>query len=344
MAAIQFKNILNHPVARCTHVVSNSLSRCQEFLQLNRADSSIIASGDLEATLKQQRDDIDGVVITSSSNHHYDQIKQCLLNETPVFVEKPIAENIAQIDELYTLAAQKKLPPILVGHQRRFDPNIQNMYKEIHENDALLPSTEIEGLTPCIGGIEKIISISRDPCYPEIDYMTTSINGFYDSIIHDIDTICYITKQFPNKVYSAAHAHYKTIAKLNDFDRVFVTLHFESGLLGLIDWCRHSGFAYDQRVNVLGYNGTLEIGNPRKDLLMRHTNDGAQMTYTSEFLERYRDAYRNEIWEFVQVVQGTKEVITTHEDIRNVYTIVAAAERSARSGQLVDIQYNCMTK
>eukprot|EP01084_Bolivina_argentea_P202865 346528_1 len=117
MAGIQFRNILNHPVAKCTHVISNSLSRAQEFLQLNGADASDTASGDLESTLKQHGGDIDGVVIASSSDHHYKQIKQCLFNKKPVFVEKPIAQNIAQIDELYSLAAQNNLPPILVGHQ-----------------------------------------------------------------------------------------------------------------------------------------------------------------------------------------------------------------------------------
>eukprot|EP01084_Bolivina_argentea_P307239 531021_1 len=345
MASVQFKNITNHPIAQCNYVISNTLTRSQQFLKENVSNLCVQASDDLELTLKQNGDNIDGVIITSSSQYHYTQVKQCLLHNKPVFVEKPIAESLSEIDELYSIASNNNLPPILVGHQRRFDPNIRHLYKQIHENNALLPSTNIEGLTPTIGGIEKIISISRDPTYPNVDYITGSINGFYDSIIHDIDIICYLTKQYPNKVYTAAHSHYKPINKLNDFDRIFITLHFESGLLGMIDWCRHSGFSYDQRLNVLGYNGMLEITNKKENLLIKHNNNGKQMAKPMDyFLERYNDAYNNEINEFVEIIQGKKEVNTTHKDMRNVNIVVAAAEKSAHSGQPVDIYYQFKEK
>ena len=294
----------------------------------------------MEQTLNENSDDIDGVVITSSSERHFDQIKQCLLHNKPVFVEKPIAESLSEIDELYTIASQRNLPPILVGYQRRFDPNIRSLYSAIHEENALLPSTQIDGLSPSVGGIEKIVSTSKDPTYPAIDYMTESINGFHDSIVHDIDTICYLTQQFPNRVYSACHAHYGPIKKLNDFDRVFITLHFESGLLGMIDWCRHSGFGYDQRLSVCGYNGMIEVRNQKNNLLVAHNEDGQMMSKPMNyFLERYQDAYNNEMYEFVDVILGKKEVTTTHKDVRNVNIIVQSAEESARCGQPVDIDY-----
>merc|ERR1712228_187137 len=239
-----------------------------------------------------------------------------------------------------TIASQRNLPPILVGMQRRFDPNIRHLYNQIHKENALLPTTKINGLSSSIGGIEKIISTSKDPSYPEIDYMTESINGFHDSIVHDIDTICYLTKQFPAKVYSACHAHYEPIKKMNDFDRIFITLQFESGCLGMIDWCRHSGFGYDQRLSVCGYNGMMEVMNEKNNLLHVHGENGSTMSKPMNyFLERYQDAYKNEICEFVEVIQGKKEVITTHRDVRNVNIIVQSAEESARCGKPIDINY-----
>ena len=341
MANIHFQSILNHPIATCNYVVSNKLSRAQEFIDYYGNPSSIHASSDLKSVLQHNSDDIDGVVVTSASNQHYEQIKQCLEYNKPVFVEKPIADSLNEIDELYTLAQQKNLPPISVGYQRRFDPNIQMVYKQIYENNVLMPPDSVKDLKASIGGIEKIISISKDPTYPQVDYMTDSINGFYDSMIHDIDTICYLSKQFPNKVYCAGHAHYGPIQKLNDFDRIFITFEFESGLLGMVDWCRHSGFSYDQRLNILGYNGMLEIGNERDNLCVMHNNNGAQIARPKDyFLERYSMAYNNEIEEFIQVIQGNKSVNTTHEQVRNVHIIVAATEQSARSGQPVIIDYN----
>ncbi len=48
---------------------------------------------------------------------------------------------------------------------------------------------------------------------------------------------------------------------MQDFDRLFINLYFPSGILGMVDWCRHSGFDYDQRISVLGYGGSLEMNN-----------------------------------------------------------------------------------
>ena len=338
MASIHFKNIAKHPAASIAAVVSNEMNRAQKFAADHAAYASTNVSSDLESTLKSA--DIDGVVVTSASNQHYDHIKTALQHKKPVFVEKPIADSVSEIDELYGIAKENKLPEILVGYQRRFDRNIKALYSQIHDDNALCPQSKVEGLTPTIGGIEKIVSISKDPTYPEVEYIGGSINGFYDSMIHDIDTICFLSKQFPDRVYTAAHSHYQPIARAGDYDRVFITMHFPSGLLAMIDWCRHSGFSYDQRLSVMGYNGMLQVDNVRTNQVIQHSNDGQTLAKPEDyFLERYAEAYCNEMDEFVEVIQGKRAVSTTHEQVRNVNIVVAAAEESARSGKPIDIDY-----
>ena len=342
MATIHFKNIAKDPMASVVVVVDdNSLDRAKTFAKEHAAYARTDVSMDLESALISH--EIDGVVICSASNRHYEHIKIALRNKKPVFVEKPIANLISEIDELYTMASENGVPPIMVGFQRRFDRNIKNLYTQIHDEKVLCPQSEVEGLTPTIGGIEKIVSISKDPTYPEVEYIGGSINGFYDSMIHDIDTICFLSKQFPNRVYTAAYAHYQPIAKLGDYDRVFITMHFPSGLLAMIDWCRRSGFSYDQRLSVQGYNGMLQVDNERTNQVVKHSNDGQTLAKPVDyFLERYADAYCNEMQEFVKVIQGKSEVSTTHEQVRNVNIIVAAAEESARTGQPVGIDYKSL--
>eukprot|EP00485_Elphidium_margaritaceum_P004282 CAMPEP_0202695548 /NCGR_PEP_ID=MMETSP1385-20130828/9122_1 /ASSEMBLY_ACC=CAM_ASM_000861 /TAXON_ID=933848 /ORGANISM="Elphidium margaritaceum" /LENGTH=365 /DNA_ID=CAMNT_0049351597 /DNA_START=30 /DNA_END=1127 /DNA_ORIENTATION=+ len=341
MGSLHFKSIQNHPVAKCKYVVD--IVDVDQFLRKHDATSTVLAASDLESVLKNDGDNIDGVVIASSSNMHYEQIKVCLQYNKPVFCEKPMASTVSEIDELYTLAQQKNLPPPFVGFQRRFDPSFQSAYAQIHEQNVLCsPDEKAQQLNAStVAGIEKIVSISRDPTYPSVDYISDSINCFYDSIIHDVDIICYMTKQFPSSVYCAAHAHFAPIKHVQDFDRMFVTLQFESGLLAMIDWCRHSGFSYDQRLNILGYNGMIEVTNDRDNLCVVHNNDGATLSKPKEyFLERYTNAYRNEIDEFVQIVQGKKTVKTTHEQMRNVMIVLAAIEKSARTGKPVNVDYD----
>ena len=111
----------------------------------------------------------------------------------------------------------------------------------------------------------------------------------------------------------------------------------------MIDWCRHSGFSYDQRLNICGYNGMIEIMNEKDNLLIKHNNNGAIISKPKDyFLERYAMAYKNEIDEFVDIIEGKKEVSTTHEQVRNVNIIVACAEQSARFGVPVEINYDNM--
>ena len=337
MAAIHFRNIARHPLATCPCVISNSLSRAQQFTREHAAYCAAEACADL--TSARNSDSIDGVVIASASSQHFEQVKQCLSQQKPVFVEKPIASSLSEIDELYATAKERNVPPISVGYQRRFDPHMQRLQRLIHEEHALLPATPVAGLTPCPGGLEKMVSTSKDPDYPALEKMD-GLNGFQDSVVHDVDSICHLARQFPWRVFSAAHAHFAAVARRKDFDRVFVTLEFASGLLALVDWCRRSGFAYDQRLSVQGYGGALEVGNDRDSLVVRHTQSGALMAPPKNyFAQRYEEAYANEMDHFVEVVRGKKSVSTTHEQVRNVNIIVCCAEQSARSGKPVDIRY-----
>lgn len=66
----------------------------------------------------------DIVMIHSSTESHYELVKQCLLANIPVFVDKPIGYHYRECEELVNLAARKQLP-LVVGFNRRFAPLYQ---------------------------------------------------------------------------------------------------------------------------------------------------------------------------------------------------------------------------
>ena len=196
------------------------------------------------------------LVITSASAQHFAQIRECLAQRKAVFVEKPIAGSLSEIDALYALAQRQSVAPIFVGYQRRFDAQIRELRRLIHEENALQCDAIIDGLNPnLVGGIEKMVSTSKDPNYPPIDYVTASLSAFHDSVVHDIDAVCFVSKQFPIRVFAAAHAHFEPIAAVKDFDRIFVTLQFANGMMAMVDWCRRSAFGYEVRID---YDGFVE--------------------------------------------------------------------------------------
>eukprot|EP01083_Nonionella_stella_P004183 12038_1 len=290
--------------------------------------------------------DVDGVFVACSTPYHYEYIHKSLSAQKPVFTEKPVCATLAEIDELYDHAADMNMNGIFVGLMRRFDPTIQHIYNEIHNNRYLVcPDQRIK--QDCLSnipdnGIEKIISTSRDATYP-LEYLEAQAGSvFYDGVVHDVDIMCHLTKTYPTSVYCSASANYGPIKDLGDYDRLFVNLKFESGVLGMIDWCRHSGFGYDQQLQVLGYNGQLHMTNPADHNMVKYKqNNGiTNANPMDDFVDRYQDAYVNELEEFVQTVKDpTKQVHSTHEQIRNVQIILDAASKSAQLGQVVDIDY-----
>ncbi|MFD1484715.1 Gfo/Idh/MocA family protein [Lacticaseibacillus baoqingensis] len=69
---------------------------------------------------------LDAVMIHAATTAHYDLVKHFLARNVNVFVDKPLAENMDQVTELYLLAAQhQKL--LTVGFNRRFAPAIKNL-------------------------------------------------------------------------------------------------------------------------------------------------------------------------------------------------------------------------
>jgi predicted dehydrogenase len=91
-------------------------------------DPNIITATDYHQWL----DKVDGVIIAVPTEAHYAVAKDCLLNGKHVLIEKPLTKNLAQAQELFDTAQQKKLV-LHVGHVERFNGPIQELKKIINE-------------------------------------------------------------------------------------------------------------------------------------------------------------------------------------------------------------------
>ena len=73
---------------------------------------------------------------------------------------------------------------------------------------------------------------------------------FHDCAVHDIDMICWILGEYPERVYTEACARMKAIADMDDVDTVLIVMNFPSGVIANIDLSRHASYGYDQRLEV----------------------------------------------------------------------------------------------
>jgi len=72
---------------------------------------------------------IQACFIHTATKTHYSLVKKCLENGMDVFVDKPLSEDIAEVEELLNLA-KKKERILMVGFNRRFVPMVERLNKQ----------------------------------------------------------------------------------------------------------------------------------------------------------------------------------------------------------------------
>jgi myo-inositol 2-dehydrogenase/D-chiro-inositol 1-dehydrogenase len=270
---------------------------------------------------------LQGVVICTPTVFHGQNIKEALRAGKHVMCEKPISNSLEEVDECYNLAKEKGLH-LLCGFQRRYDPNFTKL-------KTVLDSGKV-------GKLLKVRSISRDnPLHVSIDYLRTSGGIIFDCSVHDIDMIRYVTGEDPESVYAIGSAFNPQIGAIPDHDQLEMVFKFPSGVIGAIDISRNAAYGYDQRIEVLTHQGSIVADNQKTSTLVIGSIDG----FLSEppalsFPQRYAEAYRTEIYHFVDLVRGVEKTPRlTHKDLHNLTVIVKTAQQSLKEGIPLPIKY-----
>jgi UDP-2-acetamido-3-amino-2,3-dideoxy-glucuronate N-acetyltransferase len=151
------------------------------------------------------RKDIAGVVISAPAALHYKLAKQALLNHKDIFVEKPLALNVNEGQELVELAEKNKCI-LLVGHLLEYHPAVLKL-KELVDNGT-------------IGKINYIYSNRLN-----LGKFRTEENILWSFAPHDIDVMLLLTGELPVQV-AASGGYYlnKNIA-----DVTISTFSFKDG-------------------------------------------------------------------------------------------------------------------
>lgn len=269
--------------------------------------------------------DIDGYIIASPSDTHFDYIGQLVIKGKPIFCEKPLDLSLAKIDAIHQMTVKHKIP-LTVGFNRRFDPDIIQLKKELDAGAI---------------GIPHIVKItSRDPAPPPLEFMKSSGGLFLDMVIHDFDMSRFLLEDEPLTIYTEADVLVDPkIAELGDVDTAVSTLKFKKGTIVVIDDSRRAVYGYDQRIEVFGSDGMLATKNQREHSVVRFSNTGSQMDpYKDFFMERYRQSYITEIKEFIKICQGKPGQMVSVDDAYQATGIALAAMTSVHTKTKVDIQ------
>ena len=258
---------------------------------------------------------VDAVLICSATDTHSSQIIAAAAAGKHIFCEKPIDHSLDKIDAALT-AVEKAGVKLQIGFNRRFDANYARVRAAIQSGE--------------IGTPHLMHIISRDPGPPPIAYIKVSGGIFLDMTIHDFDMARFLMGCDATEVYAVGGVMVDpAIGAAGDLDTALITLTFENGALGVIDNSRRAAYGYDQRVEVLGSQGSVATANNFPNTAVVSTAAGIRHDLPYNFfMDRYTEAYVAELNAFVDAVVDGKPVAVTGADGRAPVVMGLAARKS----------------
>ncbi|MBV7504280.1 inositol 2-dehydrogenase [Bacillus sp. sid0103] len=269
--------------------------------------------------------EINAVFICSPTNTHANIIKEAAAAGKHIFCEKPVSFTVEETEEALA-AVEKAGVKLQVGFNRRFDPNFRKI-RELVQDDKV--------------GQPHILRItSRDPEPPSVDYIKSSGGLFMDMTIHDFDMARYIMGSEVVEVSATGAVLVNpAIGEAGDIDTAIITLKFANGALGVIENSRRAAYGYDQRLEVFGDKGAAQADNNRANNVELSTAESVLKEKPLYFfLERYTQAYTDEVTEFVTAVLENQPVSCSIFDGLQAERIAHAAKKSLAIGAPVQLQ------
>ena len=267
---------------------------------------------------------IDSVVICSPTDTHAAYVEIAAKAGVHVFCEKPLDLSLHRVVEVLEVVKDANIK-LMLGFNRRFD-------KEFKQVQELVANGSI--------GNPHIVKItSRDPGAPPVGYIKQSGGLFLDMTIHDFDMARFVVGKEVEEVYAkGAVLVDPEIGKAGDIDTAVITLTYTDGTMAIIDNSREASYGYDQRIEVFGSKGMAQSENNFHNSHKLYNAEGIQSSLPLHFfLERYEEAYKNEMTDYIKSLQNGIAVPVGGEDGLQSLKIGLAALKSVKEKRSVKI-------
>ena len=307
-----------HPAVKLVYVYDLVASVAEEVANKNDAQVA-----DVEVILADRQ--IDAVLIASPTDTHMDLITRSIQAGKAVLCEKPLDLDIRRIETCIPLMDSSDVP-FQIGFNRRFDPSHQALANAVSQGQ--------------IGRIEALIITSRDPAPPPAQYVKQSGGLFRDMMIHDFDMARFILGEDPIQIHATGSVQVDPeIGAQGDVDSAMVTMKTQSGTLCHINCSRRSVYGYDQRIEAFGSRAMLISDNPHINGLKRYDekNSAAPSASYSFFIDRYQQAYENQLTYFVDCLISGKKPKPGFIDGHQAIKLADAAQESLSTGQMIGL-------
>jgi inositol 2-dehydrogenase len=268
---------------------------------------------------------VEAIVIVTPTHVHREHVIAAAKSRKPTFCEKPPALSLAEVAEMKS-AIEMSGVFFQMGLMRRFDAGYAAAKQAIDGGRIGMPLV--------------FKATSRDPFRPSLEYANPASSGgmLIDMGIHDFDLARWFMGDVKTVSAIGATIAYPELATVGDIDNAIASLTFTSGKLGVVDLTRSGIYGYDISTEILGLEGTIRIGYLRETPIVVMTKaHGVSHDTVPYFMERFRDAYANQLQNFAQNVLQDRPASITIDDGMEALRVGVAATRARENGGTVTV-------
>jgi predicted dehydrogenase len=318
-----------HSLTRSLHLAEIRPGRLAEVAKATKAKGAV---GDYRELLKNP--EIEAVYISATPEPtHYPIARDCLAAGKHVFLEKPIAMELSEADELIALAKKKALK-FTIGYSQRFNPKFAYVRQSIRNGtigrpvSALVSRHLTRGLGKKISGRVKLSPAAME-------------------CTHDLDFVLWcLEPSKPVRVYS--QANYGAMQEASGqaiADTQWVNVTMDNGLSFVIGggWSLPLGYPnYSTTwIEMIGTEGALFVDDSHRDVILNTMSKGMQLPMSTMPGERVEHTYAGpmaaETIHFLEAVAYDRPVMVTPEHARMVMEVYIAADLSAERNEAVPL-------
>jgi predicted dehydrogenase len=318
-----------HPLVGSLHLAEIRPDRRAEVA---KATGAATVTGDYRQLLKMR--EIDAIYISATpETTHYPMARDCLAAGKHVFLEKPIALELSEADELIATARGQKLK-FTIGYSQRFNPKYAYVRKSIRDGaigrpvSALVSRHITRNLGRKISGRSKLSPAAMEAT-------------------HDLDFVLWCLEPArPVRVYS--QVNYGAMRETSGAaipDTQWITVTMDNGVSFVVGagWSLPPGYPNFSTtwIEFVGTDGAVMVDDSHRDVVLTTMEKGMVLpmsTMPGEAVEHtYAGPMAAETIHFLEAVALDRPVLVTPEHARMVMELYLAADRSVQTNMPVSL-------
>ncbi|MCQ5144454.1 Gfo/Idh/MocA family protein [Enterocloster bolteae] len=314
--------------------------------QLKDVKEGIETYTSAEALLQNQ--EIDVVIISANNNQHLDLVKKAAKAGKDIICEKPVAMNVAELDEMVKAVSENHVK-FTVHQQRRYDPDYRTI-KEIYDRKSLGEVYTIKNQLYGFNGNMHDWHV----------YLSEGGGMLFDWGVHLIDQILWMVDAKVTSVFATV----KNIINFEVDDYFNIQLRFDNGITAEIElgtyYLKDEAKWFERHWFLGGNKGTAYVDGfhpegkiVRTTELLHNVSDSRTMTaagptrsfgnpreglIVTEPVPEVHTAHKDYFENYIRAYHGEEEFLVKIPEVRRVLALMEAIRESAKTGKSVDFE------